>query len=187
MMDVTTMRELCDSPGDRGNYLTLADGRALRCTIEPDEHEECLYIPKGQRCGHIDDDEYLGLFAWVDERRWSDYPPPRPPEMDGRAVKLSRRDGDIWWQPGPDLTADDIRELKPKISDLLDFGYSLLRLEVLSTETDGYGRRIVLEYGTAGHIWPHETDLRDHLAYCVEQIEDADDFPPVYLPEEMAA
>lgn len=73
----------------------------------------------------IADDEFFGKFSAIVDNRWSDHPPERPTDFDGRARKLTipqhRDQYEVWWQPPADVVHID--GMKNTIVRILEHGY----------------------------------------------------------------
>lgn len=127
---------------DRATY-DMPDGRTLRLCITPDEG----FDPFAEL------DTY-GRVAWVDDRG---YRQGRPDGFDGNAEKLQAgRSEQVWWQPpadGPKRGAEGWRELRSLVSDLLEFGCSVVTVELLEGE-DAYRRPIVRDAASVGGVEP---------------------------------
>lgn len=120
-----------------GSEVELADGRTLRLKLAPDE---CHSIMDG------DDGDWFGRLEW--EGRPNDYGyAPRPSGMDGRARKISLRDGNVWWQPPADVTDEHLPALESDLRDILEYGYQGIIVELVENVTDSRGgdHRVVVD------------------------------------------
>lgn len=125
----------------------IGDGFTLRFREEPDD-----YIT-------INDYDYLGKVAPIGRR---EYQPTRPEGFDGMAEKISTQGDTFWWQPPDDLRKgwldNPLRAtLRQSVQDILNYGYQVFFVE-LCYGTDGYGKPIVVDYGTLGGIEPFASD-----------------------------
>jgi hypothetical protein len=156
----------------------LADGRELAVSIGADE-QEVLYGDR-RRGGVMEtDDEYLGKFAWVERDRYNDHDRERPAGFDGNAEILSvGRGGDrLWWQPSKDAPsryndADGFRAVRRAVLQLLEYGYSYVRLELRDAERDAYGRRIVRAVAGTYGVTLSDTyrEAREEVAFIVADL-----------------
>jgi len=82
----------------------------------------------------------------------------RPDGFDGFARIVDGWRGDrFWWQPPADLKGDDdaIRRLTWMVSDILAYGFTIVRLERLRLEdSDGYGNPIVDDHALLAGVEP---------------------------------
>lgn len=150
--------------------IDIGDGYTVRLTVDYDDV-----------CTVNDFDCYGKVF---DARRnaWTGGHAERPEGCDGMAEIIVYGKGDaVWWQP-PSFDKEDRRRwhtdreyrdaLRRQVSDLLAFGFQMLRLE-LCHGTDAYGNMIVVDYNIIGGIEPFidAEDLASHvrdLAYEIE-------------------
>lgn len=134
-------RELVDAGENR---IVESEGWGWRLRLEPDD------------CADINDFDCYGRFAPVVLRNGEQQE--RPDGFDGFARIVNGWRGDrFWWQPPAELISDygAVCDLARLVSDILTYGFTILRVERLRLEdSDGYGRPIVDDYGVLGGIEP---------------------------------
>ena len=153
-------KEQAEQLVDNGT-LQLDDGRVLRFREDADNDTT------------INDYDYLGKVAPIGRR---EYQPTRPEGFDGMAEKISTQGDTFWWQPPDDLRKgwldNPLRAtLRQSVQDILNYGYQVFIVE-LCHGTDGYGKPIVVDYGTLGGIEPFmgDDDKADYLMDIVFEI-----------------
>lgn len=114
-------------------------GKVYRCSVGPDEYASVM-----------DDGDWYGALAPITDR-WYHFPPTRPDGFDGRARKIHTRDGDYWWQPPADVTDEHLSAMRENLTELLEWGYSTVALELLDG-TDAYGSPIVVQVASLGAV-----------------------------------
>lgn len=138
-------RELVDAGENR---IVESGGFGWRFRLEPDD------------CADINEFDCYGRVAPVTNRYGSQQE--RPDGFDGFARIVDGWRGDrFWWQPPADLKNDDnaIRYLARLVSDILAYGFTMVRLERLRLEdSDGYGNPIVDDYDVLGGVEPFVSD-----------------------------
>lgn len=146
-------RELVDAGENR---IVESGGWGWRFRLEPDD------------CADINDFDCYGRVAPVTNRYGTQQE--RPDGFDGFARIVDGWRGDrFWWQPPADLMGDDdaIRRLARLVSDILAYGFTMVRVERLRLEdSDGYGRPIVDDYDVVGGVEPlvYNDDLCVYLS-----------------------
>ena len=138
METMDRQRELIDSLVADDSY-ELPDGRMLRLIEEPDPFTDIR-----------DYADCYGIVEWIAPGRRQHE---RPATFDGAAYKIWAGGDTYWWQPPADLKGnpDGIRAARRAVCDLLQYGTSILRLE-LCEGADAYGRPIVREFAVIGGI-----------------------------------
>lgn len=147
-------RELVDAGENR---IVESGGWGWRFRLEPDD------------CADINDFDCYGRVAPVTNRYGTQQE--RPDGFDGFARIVDGWRGDrFWWQPPADLMGDDdaVRRLARLVSDILAYGFTMVRVERLRLEdSDGYGRPIVDDYDVLGGVEPFVDD-----AYAADILSD---------------
>lgn len=139
MTPTDTEREAITTMTDDDDVTKLDDGRIVRLRIEPDSDAS------------INDYDSDGRIEWT---RGNSYGPVRPSDFTGRAQILDRNNGyHLWWEPYHDLTENQIRSERPRIRDLVEYGFCGYILE-LCDGTDAYGRPIVVDTASLWGIEP---------------------------------
>jgi hypothetical protein len=144
----------------------LADGRRLQFS---DEHDDDTTID--------DDSDLYGRVRYVERDRFSTFPATRPDGFNGAAVKMRDYSGACyWWQPPTGVTAEVLATVRSEVEQIMDFGFSRLRVEVCEG-TDAYGAPIVVGYACCSGVEPlasHDVlvDIARDIAY--EALDDAD-------------
>jgi len=157
--------EVLEALADDGDTAELDDGRTLRLRIESD--------PSDVR--DLWSDDCYGAVAWVEDRPRNDYgyPPDRPEGFDGNAEKLGIGRGydRFWWQPPADVArgTEQFRALRTLVSDLLEFGFSNVGLEVLEGE-NAYHEAIVVNAAWLGGVEPWSYGEREVLDDILSQL-----------------
>jgi len=139
---------IVEALADHNDTYELPDGSALRLRIDHDE----FYDP------FADTDSY-GRIRGAEEyalrnRDTGRYE--RPRDMNGNAEKLSvgRSADGWWWQPpadGPKRGTPEFAKLRALVCDLLEFGCSVVAVEMLRGE-DAYGQPIVVQVAAIGGV-----------------------------------
>lgn len=108
---------------DDGDKVELADGRSLVLKIESDPDTSVM-----------DDGDWFGALEWAR------HDGQRPDGFDGRA-RVVRHDWPerLWWQPPSDVTDENLPKFQSHLSDLLEWGYSQVGLELHEWVTDSTG------------------------------------------------
>lgn len=140
-------------PTEADEVVDLPDGRSLRLRCEQDDYS-------------VLDDDWYGKIA-PEKYRWGtrEY---RPEGFNGRARKIRTRSDTFWWQPPDDVTDDQLNNLLNTLVDILEYGYSVLTLELLAPERDIYGYRPVLAAASLGGMEPFPDD--DHVRDVVADL-----------------
>lgn len=178
-----TISQIAKDAADRldGDTVTVwlseydpCDGRGIRVKLEPTD------IPADEQ---INDCDVYGQVAPVEHARYRTGPGrgelSRPEGFDGAARKLHGRTWDYWWQPHPTTVAqgpDAIRQAAGEVTDLLEYGFTYLGLEILEGE-DAYGRPIVQAFtGLGGCDYtiyaPDRAYLATVIADCLSDLLD---------------
>ena len=153
---------------DDGDALELENGAELRLRIVPDD----TYIQDLADWGDV-----YGRTEWT---RDSDYGPVRPADFDGTAEIMFRdHRSTLWWQPydPTDIPGyreqgnrcEDFRKYRQLVRDILEYGFSVVGLELREQLTDSRGavHRVVLETAWLGGIEPDP-----ERAYVLELVTD---------------
>jgi hypothetical protein len=136
-----------------GDTVQLAGGRMLRLKILPDENYSI--------------NEYDSDGKVSDAHRYADGNldnggAQRPDGFDGGAVKIEvGQDSWAWWQPCKDAvypTPEDFEKDKRRVSNLCQYGFVGVRLEVCEGE-DAYHRPIVRQEAS---VWGEEWDCMEN-------------------------
>lgn len=143
---------------DDGDTFELADGRSLCLRLFPDEDAS------------INDYEGDGQVEWGES---NDYGYVRPANFTGTA-RIIKREGNsaLWWQPpsvemiGKSWTNDEMYEEQTRIMELVEYGFTLVRLELRETLTDSAGNEhtVVLADAILGGVDKMYPDLVAELA-----------------------
>lgn len=142
-----------------GDTVDLPDGRALRLRMEPDD------------INPFEEYDTYGRMQWERNHRdngWSI----RPDGFTGNAEKVSTDSGaSLWWEPptdGPARGSEEFRAFRAQVMELLEYGMVYVSLEMLDSEEDAYGRRIVRNVASVGGVEPMPT--ADYLHELVSQL-----------------
>jgi len=157
-MDTVVGSALAQELVDAGeNRIVESGGWGWRFRLEPDD------------CATVNDFDYYGRVAPVVSRYGEQQE--RPDGFDGFARIVDGWRGDrFWWQPPADLMDDDdaVRRLARLVSDILAYGFTMVRVERLRLEdSDGYGLPIVDDYDVLGGVEPFVDD-----AYAADILSD---------------
>lgn len=129
-------KELAEAEYGSPTTVKLTDGRAIRAKVTPDEF---MTIE--------DDGDWYGKVAPENHRTNSYGYAERPDGFDGNAEKIQYdRSASVWWQPPEDIKRsdpDNFKKFRDTVREVLEFGYSIVTVEVLRPELDGYARPIV--------------------------------------------
>lgn len=104
--------------------------------------------------------------------RDGEYGPIRPEWATGRAeILFSDHRQSMWWEPPTDVVvgSDLHREVRRNVRDLLEYGFSYVRVEVCEG-TDAYGQPIVRDVASLSGIEPFTDD--DYLRSIVRDLLD---------------
>ena len=120
------------------------------------------------------DDEFYGQLEWSE---FNDYGAVRPDGFDGRARNIHTRDGVIWWQPPDDLADEHLDKAHRTISDLLEFGFVGVCVDVQELTPNRVGASWVTVGGaslwgiesTAGQDY-FETVANDLIAEALAEV-----------------
>lgn len=134
------LSELAKAQYGAPNTAELPSGDKLRLRVEVDDTTSIN-----------DFDGYGRISSCFDYHRQSE----RPPEFDGAARKIQVERGCyVWWQPWEgflQLSADDQRKGVQEVTDILQFGFHVLILELCRGE-DAYGDPIVVAFEALGGV-----------------------------------
>lgn len=146
-----------DKLNSDGDTVELPDGRELRLSVEPDD------------VNPFEEYDAYGRLEW---QRYGTYGPVRPDGFTGTA-EIVERDGNsaLWWQPpvdGPVRGSEHWSAFRQLVSDLMSYGFHSLAVELLDTERDAYGRRIVRGIASVSGVEPFQT--REYQAELIAQL-----------------
>lgn len=149
-------------PTDDGATVDLGGGYRLRLRITPDEWTT------------IEDDEYLGRVQWSYGGDWAK----RPEGFDGNAeVIRADRGSRLWWQPSdyaPKRGTVEFYEYRRNVSDLLEYGFSVVTLELLR-RCECCGVESVDDVNSLGGVdltgWPVDNVVRNVVSDLVRGFE----------------
>ena len=148
LLDRTIADTLAAELTDDSDTVELGN-RRYRLRVEPDET---------LRVEDIAGDNY-GALQWADTRRDDGYHQ-RPDSFTGNAelLGIGRSYDRIWWEPPTDVprTSEHFAALKRGLVNLLEYGYSVVGLEVSELVTDSRGGEhwVVLDTAWLGGIEP---------------------------------
>ena len=114
-----------------GATMDIGGGRSLKVREEADDMSLMDEAGEGMWCGRLE---------W--EGRPNNYGhTTRPDGMNGRARKIhvGRGNDVVWWQPPADVADEDLGSLERTISDILEHGYQVIRLELREEVADSRG------------------------------------------------
>lgn len=119
----------------------LPDGRSIRLRLDDDTD---TYINDFADCyGRV---EYVcrGYIGHAERPEWAD----------GAAKKVWAGNECYWWRPPSDILGDKelIKHYENLIHDLLIYGWQIVFVEVLDSETDAYNLPIVREMNCLGGV-----------------------------------
>jgi hypothetical protein len=161
-MDTVVGMGLAGELADSGeNEIVEHGGWGWRYKLEPDDYAT------------INDFDCYGRVAFVEHRYG--HQQERPDGFDGFARIVNGYRGDrFWWQPPADLIGDTdgLRRLAGLVTDILVYGFTMVRLERLRDDTDGYGKRIVDKYTIVGGVEPFQKkeDVADILSDLIHEL-----------------
>lgn len=143
---------------DDGDTFELADGRSLCLRLFPDEDAS------------INDYEGDGQIEWTND---NDHGHVRPSNFDGSArVVKTERGSALWWMPptkeimGKAWDSETMQEEEARIFDLIEDGFTLVRLELRETLTDSAGNEhtVIVADAILGGVDKMYPDLVAELA-----------------------
>lgn len=152
-------------------HVDLEDLRADGDTVKMDDHRELRLRIEVDQDATINDDEADGKVEWVrGDRDWSPMRYPRPNGFDGSARIIDHDNGyALWWQPYEGLTDEQIRSERPRILDLVRYGFKGVILELLETIVDSQGGSHTVVVDTAS-LWGIDSLENGYLLEVVQEL-----------------
>lgn len=144
-----------------GDMIDVGDGRQIRLKIEPDTDTTINHFDCYGKTSKI--------FDYYRERYSH-----RPDDMNGNAEKLQIGSGDwIWWQPpdpketgAPKRGTAEFAKMRQQVSDLLEFGFCGVILEVLDGR-DAYHLPIVTDTAS---LWAIDSLEHGYLTVLISDL-----------------